>query len=71
MSLLSLRARGFRHGVHPPESKSLTAAKQIRRMPYPDEVVLPIRQHAGKPARVYPRRSRNCLNTRSVSPQTV
>ena len=41
---------GFSHGVHPPESKELTSALPIRRMPYPTEVVLPIRQHAGKPA---------------------
>jgi Na+-translocating ferredoxin:NAD+ oxidoreductase subunit C len=43
---------GFAHGVHPPESKELTAHLPIRRMPWPDEVVLPLRQHAGKPARV-------------------
>ena len=42
---------GFRHGVHPPESKDLTAGKPIRRMPFPEEVVLPLRQHTGKPAR--------------------
>jgi Na+-translocating ferredoxin:NAD+ oxidoreductase subunit C len=41
----------FRHGVHPPDSKSLTAALPIRRMPFPDEVVLPLRQHTGKPSR--------------------
>ena len=41
---------GFAHGVHPPDSKQLTNRLPIRRMPYPDEVVLPIRQHAGKPA---------------------
>ncbi|MDH5805788.1 MAG: RnfABCDGE type electron transport complex subunit C, partial [Gemmatimonadota bacterium] len=40
----------FRHGVHPPEFKELTAAKKIRRMPFPNEVVLPLSQHAGKPA---------------------
>jgi Na+-translocating ferredoxin:NAD+ oxidoreductase subunit C len=38
--------------VHPPERKGLTAALPIRRMPFPQEVVLPLRQHAGKPARV-------------------
>ena len=59
--LLSLLARGagafgFRHGVHPPESKELTAHLPIRRMPYPDEVVLPLRQHAGKPARLVVRK---------------
>ena len=43
---------GFAHGVHPPEHKELTAHLLIRRMPYPDEVVLPLRQHAGKPAKL-------------------
>jgi electron transport complex protein RnfC len=60
-SLLSRLARGatsrasafgFSHGVHPPEHKELTARLPIRRMPYPDEVVLPLRQHAGKPAKL-------------------
>lgn len=41
----------FRHGVHPPDSKSLTATKPIRRMPFPEELVLPLRQNAGKPAK--------------------
>jgi electron transport complex protein RnfC len=41
----------FRHGVHPPDSKKLTASVPIRRMPFPDEIVLPLRQNAGKPAR--------------------
>ena len=42
----------FRHGVHPPDSKALTNTVPIRRMPFPDEVVLPVRQNAGKPARL-------------------
>ncbi|MDH3270839.1 MAG: electron transport complex subunit RsxC [Gemmatimonadota bacterium] len=41
----------FRHGVHPPDSKELTEAVQVRRMPFPDRIALPLRQHAGKPAR--------------------
>jgi electron transport complex protein RnfC len=41
----------FRHGVHPPDLKELTASVPIRRVPYPEEVVLPLRQHTGKPAR--------------------
>ena len=41
----------FRHGVHPPDSKDLTAALSIRRMPFPDVVVLPLRQHTGKPSK--------------------
>jgi electron transport complex protein RnfC len=42
----------FSHGVHPPELKNLTSSVRIRRMPFPAEVVLPLRQHAGKPARL-------------------
>jgi electron transport complex protein RnfC len=49
-------AFGFSHGIHPPEHKELTAHLPIRRMPYPDEVVLPLRQHAGKPARLIVRK---------------
>src|SRR5512143_1648204 len=50
MSVFKLRPSNFRHGVHPPEHKELTASKPIRRMRYPSEVVIPLRQHAGKPA---------------------
>jgi Na+-translocating ferredoxin:NAD+ oxidoreductase subunit C len=46
-----MKRNGFLHGVHPPERKDLTAKLPIRRIPFPDEVVLPLRQHAGKPAR--------------------
>jgi Na+-translocating ferredoxin:NAD+ oxidoreductase subunit C len=42
----------FRHGVHPPEAKELTAKVPLRRMPFPAEVVLPLRQHAGKPSKL-------------------
>lgn len=41
----------FSHGVHPPDAKELTANVPVRRMPYPDEVVIPLRQHTGKPAK--------------------
>ena len=56
-----LASLGFAHGVHPPESKELTSALPIRRMPYPDEVVLPVRQHAGKPAKVVVRKGDRVL----------
>ena len=42
----------FRHGVHPPELKELTERENIRRMPFPDEVILPLSQHTGAPAKV-------------------
>ena len=50
--LTLMRRPTFKHGIHPPDSKELTAGRTIRRMPFPAEVVLPLRQHAGKPARV-------------------
>jgi electron transport complex protein RnfC len=42
----------FSHGVHPPEHKDQSSGVPIRRMPFPEEIVLPLRQHAGKPARL-------------------
>jgi Na+-translocating ferredoxin:NAD+ oxidoreductase subunit C len=51
-----LGAGGFAHGVHPPSQKELTADLPTRRLPFPGEVVLPIRQHAGRPARPIVRR---------------
>ena len=48
---LGLFGGGFRHGVHPPDHKDATAALPIRRMPFPSEIVLPLSQHAGAPAR--------------------
>jgi electron transport complex protein RnfC len=44
------KALKFLHGVHPPEHKELTASLPTRRLPFPAEIVLPLRQHAGKPA---------------------
>jgi electron transport complex protein RnfC len=52
MSRQRLRAFHFGHGVHPPDAKELTAHLPIRRMPYPSEVIIPLRQHAGKPAKL-------------------
>ncbi|HET7040062.1 MAG TPA: hypothetical protein VFH97_09240, partial [Gemmatimonadales bacterium] len=49
--MFSLNGTTFRHGVHPPELKQLTAGEKIRRLPFPAEVVLPLSQHTGKPAR--------------------
>ena len=49
--MTGFRGITFRHGVHPPELKQLTAQVKIRRLPFPAEVVLPLSQHTGKPAR--------------------
>ncbi len=49
--MLDLFGVTFQHGVHPPDSKSLTEHIAVRRMPFPKRVALPLRQHAGNPAK--------------------
>lgn len=46
-----LHAKSFRHGVHPGTFKEQTADRLIERMPFPDEVVLHLRQHLGAPSK--------------------
>ncbi len=41
----------FRHGIHPPEHKELTAGRAIERIKFPKRVVLPLSQHIGAPSR--------------------
>ncbi len=45
------RASSFRHGVHPEDHKEVTSGLPIERMPFVDEYVLPLSQHAGNAAR--------------------
>lgn len=40
----------FDHGIYPVEHKELTAHKPIRRMPFADELVIPLQQHKGRAA---------------------
>jgi electron transport complex protein RnfC len=47
---MAASARTFSHGIHPPESKELTAASPVRRLPFPPVLVILMAQHAGKPA---------------------
>ena len=44
------RFPSFRNGVHPPEYKDLTSGIASRRLPFPDEIILPLSQHLGRPA---------------------
>ncbi len=41
----------FHHGVHPPENKHWTSGLSIERMPFVDELTLPLSQHIGAPAK--------------------
>jgi Na+-translocating ferredoxin:NAD+ oxidoreductase subunit C len=49
-SLLRPR-KTFPHGVHPPELKDETASKPIRRLPFPDQMIIPLSQHTGAPSK--------------------
>lgn len=41
----------FRGGIHPPEFKELAEEKPIETMPFPKQVVIPLSQHTGAPAK--------------------
>jgi electron transport complex protein RnfC len=41
----------FKHGVHPPENKDITSGIASRRFPFPEEIILPLSQHIGAPAK--------------------
>jgi len=42
--------RTFPKGVHPPDFKKLTENKSIEKCPPPEQVVIPVQQHIGKPS---------------------
>lgn len=50
MRLIGLGKATFSHGIHPKEYKEPTDAKDIRRLPFAPEMVLPLSQHFGKPS---------------------
>ncbi len=41
----------FKHGVHPSENKDITSSIASKRFPFPKEVILPLSQHIGTPAK--------------------
>lgn len=44
-------AKTFRHGIHPDDYKEMSKDIPIERMPFMDELVLPLSQHLGAPSR--------------------
>jgi len=52
MGLLSWLKEGtFSHGVHPSYHKAETQSKAIRRLPFPSQLIVPLSQHIGAPAK--------------------
>lgn len=50
MSILN-KSRSFKGGVHPAEQKTITENLAFETMPTPKQIVIPISQHLGKPAK--------------------
>ncbi|TNF95094.1 MAG: electron transport complex subunit RsxC [Gammaproteobacteria bacterium] len=46
-----LRHGKFEHGIHPPEYKDEIAQHPIRRLPFAPDLILPLAQHIGTPAK--------------------
>ncbi|NIR51543.1 electron transport complex subunit RsxC, partial [candidate division KSB1 bacterium] len=51
LNLINEATKTFRHGIHPGDYKELTSHMPIERMPFMDEIVLPLSQHLGSPSR--------------------
>ncbi len=53
MTLLDMfsNKKTFSHGIHPGEYKEATAEMKIRRLPFARQMIIPLSQHLGAPAR--------------------
>lgn len=66
--MLNLAHRdSFRHGVHPPECKDDTMHLAIRRFPFAPELVVPLRQHLGKPAKSVVREGQEVVRGQTIA----
>ena len=50
LSFLDQGTRSFRHGIHPADYKAMTRDLPLERMPFMEEIVLPLSQHLGAPS---------------------
>ncbi len=57
----------FAHGVHPQEFKEATALKPIRRMAFPPEVIVPLQQHTGAPAKAIVREGQEVVRGEPIA----
>jgi electron transport complex protein RnfC len=68
MGLFNLFGKGsFSHGVHPPTNKAITSEKKIRRLPFPDHLVLPLNQHIGKPSKSIVRKGQEVVRGQLIA----
>jgi electron transport complex protein RnfC len=57
----------FRNGVHPPEHKDETRHLAIRQFPFAPELVVPLSQHLGKPAKPIVREGQEVVRGQTIA----
>ena len=57
----------FRHGVHPPEHKDETRHLAIRQFPFAPELIVPLQQHLGKPAKPVVREGQEVVRGQTIA----
>jgi electron transport complex protein RnfC len=62
-----VRKNSFRHGVHPPEHKDETCHLAIRRFPFAPELIVPLSQHLGKPAKPIVREGQEVVRGQTIA----
>lgn len=57
----------FRNGVHPPEHKDETRLLAIRQFPFAPELIVPLQQHLGKPAKPVVREGQEVVRGQTIA----
>ncbi len=57
----------FSHGIHPPEAKSETSGMAIRRFPFAPVMIIPLSQHAGKPAKAMVKEGQEVIRGQKIA----
>ncbi len=57
----------FRHGIHPPEHKDETRSLAIRQFPFAPELIVPLSQHLGKPAKPIVRQGQEVVRGQTIA----
>jgi electron transport complex protein RnfC len=61
-----LRKDSFKNGIHPPEYKDDTAHLAIRRFPFAPELIVPLSQHLGAPAKAVVREGQEIVRGETI-----
>ncbi len=67
MGIRSIFGRTFRHGIHPPQNKRLTAGLPVRRMAFPPRLIVHLDQFIGRPAKPVVRKGQEVVRGQPVA----